>query len=111
MPAPLISIITPTYNSASTLEKNILSVASQKYKEIEHIFIDNCSTDKSLQIIETYKKKFKHIRVLSEKDEGVYDAMNKGIKVAKGEYLLFLNSGDCLLNKDVLKEVFTNNKN
>lgn len=88
----LISIITVNYNDAKGLEKTIKSVQSQTYKDFEHIIIDGNSNDGSKEIIENHKKSFSYW--VSEVDSGIYNAMNKGIKVAKGEYLLFLNSGD-----------------
>jgi len=96
----LISIITVNYNDAVGLEKTIKSVQSQTYQDFEHIIIDGNSTDDSKDVIEKHKDSFSYW--VSETDSGIYNAMNKGIKVAKGEYLLFLNSGDWLHDDEVL---------
>lgn len=90
-----ISIITINYNDAIGLEKTILSVLNQTYQEFEYIVIDGNSTDGSKDIILKYQDKLTYW--VSEPDKGIYNAMNKGIQVAKGEYLLFLNSGDILV--------------
>jgi glycosyltransferase involved in cell wall biosynthesis len=96
---PLISIITVVYNGASTLEQTILSVINQTYKNIEYIIIDGGSTDGTIDIIKKYEK---HLACwVSEPDEGIYDAMNKGIDKATGEWIGLLNSGD-VYTQDVL---------
>ena len=87
---PLISIITITYNAESTIEPTLISVASQTFRDFEHIIVDGASTDDTLSIA----RKFTDLRILSERDSGLYDAMNKGMVMARGKYLLFLNSGD-----------------
>lgn len=99
-----LSIITINLNNKDGLEKTINSVVSQTFKDYEYIVIDGASSDGSCKIIQKYKNDITHW--VSEKDSGVYNAMNKGIKVARGKYLQFLNSGDYLLNKEVLKKVF-----
>ncbi len=101
----LISIITVNYNDAIGLEKTIKSVQSQTFKNFEHIIIDGNSTDGSKAIIEKHKNSFSYW--VSEPDSGIYNAMNKGIDKAKGEYLLFLNSGDYLYDDKVLEKVST----
>lgn len=93
-----ISIITINYNDAVGLEKTIKSVLNQDYSELEFIVIDGNSTDGSKLVIEKYRDKFHYS--ISEKDSGIYNAMNKGIKVATGDYLLFLNGGDVLIEDD-----------
>ena len=98
----LISIITVNYNDAKGLERTIKSVQSQTYQDFEHIIIDGNSDDGSKEIIEKHKDSFSYW--VSEPDSGIYNAMNKGIDVAKGEYLLFLNSGDWLFNDKVLEK-------
>lgn len=98
-----ISIITINYNNASGLEKTIKSVVEQQGSDYEYIIIDGGSDDGSKEIIEKYKEKI--IRWVSEKDGGIYDAMNKGIAMASGDYCLFLNSGDWLLNSEILLSV------
>lgn len=91
---PRLTIITPVFNAAETLEECILSVANQNYSEIEHWFIDGLSTDSSLEVIKKYTLQFPHIKYVSEKDKGIYDAMNKGIDLANGEWLYFLGADD-----------------
>lgn len=98
-----ISVITINYNNKLGLEKTINSVVNQSYKDFEFIIIDGNSTDGSQDLVELYKSKVHYS--ISEPDTGVYNAMNKGIKVANGEYLLFLNSGDFLVDNDVLSKV------
>jgi len=89
------SIITVSYNSEKTIERTIKSVLNQSYKNFEYIIIDGASTDKTNDIIENYKKHFKgSITHISEPDKGIYDAMNKGIALAKGKVIGLLNSDD-----------------
>ena len=97
-----VSIITVTYNSADTLQSCIDSVASQSYKNIEHIVIDGSSKDNTLEIIQ---KNTSVSRYISEPDNGLYDAMNKGLKLASGDVIGFLNSDDIYENKDVIFDV------
>jgi len=89
---PLITIITATLNSELYLEECIQSLHNQKYKNFEHIIIDGGSTDKTLQIIKNYNSKIDYW--CSMKDNGIYDAFNKGMQLANGDYLGFLNSDD-----------------
>lgn len=105
MPAPIkLSIITVNLNNAAGLSKTLESVAAQTFKNYEHIIIDGGSTDGSVDIIKDYERKYNgvpgHLYWVSEPDKGIYNAMNKGIKVASGEYLEFLNSGDYYFSKD-----------
>ena len=102
----MISIITINYNNVSGLEATLKSVQSQNHKGFEHIVIDGGSDDGSKDIIESYSNQLAYW--VSESDDGVYAAMNKGIAVAKGSYLQFLNSGDVFDNDDVLDTVFKN---
>ncbi len=97
-----VSIITVTYNSADTLQDCIDSVANQSYKNIEHIVIDGNSKDNTLEIIQ---KNTSVSRYLSESDNGLYDAMNKGLKLASGDIIGILNSDDIYDNKDVISDV------
>jgi glycosyltransferase involved in cell wall biosynthesis len=94
-----ISIITVTKNSEKYLEKNILSVHKQKYKNYEHIIIDGKSTDKTIDIVNKYENKIKYF--ISEKDKGLYDAMNKGIKKSTGDIIGILNSDDIYYKKSL----------
>lgn len=98
---PKFSIITVTYNADKVLERTIQSVVSQTYQNIEYLIIDGNSKDKTLNIVEKYKK---HIhQVISEPDKGLYDAMNKGIHLATGDYLCFLNAGDKLHENNTIQ--------
>ncbi len=98
---PKFSIITVTYNAASVLEDTIQSVITQTYKNVEYIIVDGDSSDRTLEIANKYKE---HIHcIISEPDKGLYDAMNKGIKMATGDYLCFLNAGDELHEDDTLQ--------
>lgn len=99
-----LSIITINYNNASGLKKTIDSIFEQSYLNFEYIIIDGGSNDESLDIIKLNSNKIHYW--VSEKDNGVYHAMNKGIQKAQGEYLLFMNSGDYLFDKEVLSNVF-----
>lgn len=99
-----LSIITISYNNAEGLRKTIESVVEQNFIDYEYIVIDGGSSDESVNIIESYGPKITHW--VSEPDNGVYHAMNKGIKVASGEYLHFLNSGDCYASANVLSQIF-----
>ena len=99
-----LSIITINYNNKGGLQKTIESVAAQRGFELEYVVIDGGSTDGSKEVIEAHQD---HIDYwVSEKDKGIYNAMNKGIAVAQGEYLLFLNSGDYLYEPDSLSKAF-----
>lgn len=104
-----LSIITVNLNNADGLRKTIESVVHQTYTHFEHIIIDGGSSDGSVEVIKEYENKYAHIQGglywISEPDKGIYNGMNKGIKVAKGEYCLFLNSGDCLHDYELLKDI------
>jgi glycosyltransferase involved in cell wall biosynthesis len=101
-----ISIITINYNNLAGLEKTVASVVEQTYSNFEYVIIDGGSTDGGCQFLYTHKEKFSYL--VSEPDTGIYNAMNKGIKTSKGEYLLFLNSGDVLNGVTALSD-FVNN--
>jgi glycosyltransferase involved in cell wall biosynthesis len=98
-----ISIITVTLNSASVINHCLDSVRHQKYDNIEHIIIDGASTDGTLSLLESKREQFKFL--ISEPDKGIYDAMNKGIKVATGDIIGFLNSDDFYASNNVLSGV------
>jgi glycosyltransferase involved in cell wall biosynthesis len=98
-----VSIITVTLNSARTLEDTIVSVMNQTYDNIEHIIVDGGSTDGTLAIVEKYRKHIAHF--ISEPDKGIYDAMNKGIKLATGDLIGTLNSDDIYADDTVISEV------
>lgn len=101
-----ITIVTVCYNAEETIEKTIQSVISQDYKEIEYLIIDGKSTDKTLEIIEKYRN-IPYMHITSEGDSGLYNAMNKGICKATGDYILFLNSGDYFCDDTVLSDIET----
>lgn len=96
-----ISIITVTYCAEATLERTLQSVAEQTYTDIEHLVIDGASKDGTLAIA----RRFPHVKVVSEPDRGLYDAMNKGVGLATGEFLCFLNAGDRLHSADTIARV------
>ena len=105
-----ISVITVVKNSAGTIEKTIQSVLSQKYENLEYLIIDGKSTDGTLDVINKYKENISYIE--SQKDNGIWDAMNKGISLAKGDIIGFLNADD-IYNENTLKIVdnyFNKNK-
>lgn len=99
-PTPGISIITVVFNGEKHIGRTIESVLGQTYKELEYIIIDGKSTDRTLELIGGYKGIHK---VVSEPDKGLYDAMNKGLKAASGDYVWFLNSGDQIFSKDTVE--------
>ena len=103
---PLITIITVVYNGEDTIENTIKSVVNQTYSNIEYIIVDGGSTDRTLDIIHQYSAHIKH--VISEPDHGIYDAMNKGITIATGEWINFLNSGDSFSSPEILDKIFSN---
>ena len=98
-----ISIITVTYNCAKTVGNTIESVLSQDYPDIEYVVIDGGSTDGTLDVLNHYKDRIGIM--VSEPDEGIYDAMNKGIRLATGDYLCFLNAGDSFHEDDTLQQM------
>lgn len=100
----LISVITVNYNNCRGLEKTLKSVFEQKFRNYEHIVVDGASDDDSKEVLLKYQEYLSFW--VSEADNGIYHAMNKGIKAAKGEYLLFLNSGDYLYNNRVFERVY-----
>ncbi len=107
---PTVSIVTITFNAEKVVEKTIRSVLSQDFTNFEYVFVDGKSSDKTMQIIESYRSRFEDkgikFRVLSEPDKGIYDAMNKSIRLAEGEWLLMLNAGDALAHQNVLSCFF-----
>lgn len=103
----MLSVITINRNNGVGLEKTMQSVLSQTCDDFEYIVVDGDSTDGSADLIRRYSDVFGvRIKWVSEPDTGIYNAMNKGIRMASGTYLEFLNSGDCLVSKDVLDRVF-----
>ncbi len=107
---PTLSIITVTYNAESTIERTLESVEEQTYDQIEHLIIDGCSHDNTITLVQRYiernqRPRSHSIRVVREPDSGLYDAMNKGLQLATGEYLVFLNAGDRLHAATTLTEM------
>lgn len=102
MDTPIVSVITVCYNVAQTIEKTILSVLNQTYENLEYIVIDGGSTDGTVDIIKMYAKRLTFW--ISEPDNGIYDAMNKGIAKATGKFLIFMNAGDLFLSEKVLSK-------
>lgn len=107
----VFSIITCTYNAESVLQRTLDSVLEQTYSHVEHIIVDGASTDATLNMVEAYRQKSDaedwchEVHVKSEPDRGLYDAMNKGIQRATGQYVLFLNAGDVFPSADTLELV------
>ena len=102
--SPKITIITVVFNARTLIESTIQSVLQQTYPSIEYIIIDGASTDGTLEVVEKYRSKISAVH--SEKDQGIYDAMNKGLSKATGTYVLFLNAGDLLAEPQTLQQVF-----
>ncbi len=109
---PLITVATVTYNAESTLPCTLESVASQTYPHIEHLIVDGCSKDQTMEQIHRYvdantgKAQPHDIHVVREPDKGLYDAMNKALEQAAGDYIVFLNAGDRLHSPDTLQKAF-----
>lgn len=100
---PKISVVTVCYNAADDIEKTIRSVTNQTYPNIEYLIIDGASKDGTMDVVNRYKDKIACI--VSEPDKGIYDAMNKGIDKATGEWINFMNAGDCFAADDVVSKV------
>jgi glycosyltransferase involved in cell wall biosynthesis len=105
MPSPFFSIIIPTFNSEKTLQDALTSILEQSLTDFEVLIIDGLSTDNTLKIIKENSERDKRISFISEKDSGIYDAMNKGIGIAKGQWIYFIGSDDKLYSKTVLEAV------
>lgn len=101
---PKLSVITIVYNNVRDIERTMLSVLNQSYGNIEYILIDGASNDGTLEIINKHKDRI--AKLVSEKDKGIYDAMNKGLALATGDYVLFMNSGDEIYDKETVKRIF-----
>jgi glycosyltransferase involved in cell wall biosynthesis len=104
--SPLITFIVATFNSGNTLEETIISILNQSYSNIELIIIDGLSSDNTQEIIEKYKHKISYW--VSEKDNGIADAFNKGLSKANGKYINFQGAGDTLVSSEVIHEIFSN---
>jgi glycosyltransferase involved in cell wall biosynthesis len=101
---PTLSVITIVYNNVHDIERTMLSVLSQTYQQIEYVVVDGASTDSTLDIIKRYENRI--ARLISEEDNGIYDAMNKGLKLATGDYVIFMNSGDEFYANNTVEKVF-----
>jgi glycosyltransferase involved in cell wall biosynthesis len=102
MRQPLVSIVTATFNIEAFVEKAVLSVLNQTYPNIEYLVVDGGSTDKTLEILKKYGSR---INLVSEKDNGLYDALNKGFKMAKGEILTWLDADNFYLSNNVIEKI------
>ncbi|SKB66637.1 glycosyltransferase family 2 protein [Daejeonella lutea] len=101
---PRLSVITIVYNNVHDIERTVLSVLGQTYSNIEYIVIDGASTDGTLEVLKKYESRIS--KLVSEKDKGIYDAMNKGLALAEGDYVLFMNSGDEIYAADTVEKIF-----
>lgn len=99
-----VSVITVVRNAVDKIESTVKSVLSQDYDNVEYIIIDGCSTDGTLGILDRYRDRF--AAFISEKDDGIYDALNKGVTMATGEWIGIMNAGDIFASNDVLSKVF-----
>ena len=101
---PKLTVITVVYNNVNDIERTLLSVINQTYKQIEYVVIDGKSTDGTLEVLKRYEARI--AKLVSEPDKGIYDAMNKALKLATGDYVLFMNSGDEIYAEDTVASVF-----
>jgi glycosyltransferase involved in cell wall biosynthesis len=106
-----VSIITACYNSSYSIGYCLESILSQNYDNIEFNIIDGKSSDDTLSIVKHYQKKYSYIKLISEKDEGIYDALNKGVLLATGDVIGFVHSDDLLASKTVISEIVATLKN
>ena len=106
-----VSIITATYNSAHGIEACLDSILFQDYKNIECLIIDGQSKDQTLEIVSKKQKSYSSIKIVSDSDSGIYDALNKGIKLATGDIVGFVHSDDLLANKKVVSTIASQFKN
>jgi len=99
------TIITVCLNSEKEIEETIKSVVEQDYKDYEYLIVDGKSSDKTLNIVDKYKDRIS--KVVSEKDQGIYDAMNKGVRMSSGDFIIFMNAGDTFVDTSVLQDVYS----
>lgn len=104
MNQPKLTVITIVYNNVRDIERTLLSVINQTYPFVEYVVVDGGSTDGTLAVIQRYADRI--TRLVSEPDRGIYDAMNKGLAMATGDYVLFMNSGDEIYDNDTVEQVF-----
>jgi glycosyltransferase involved in cell wall biosynthesis len=105
---PLCSVITVVYNAEKLVERTLRSVQEQTFQSYEHLIIDGASSDGTLQIVEIYKRP--GLEIFSERDNGIYDAMNKGMRKARGRFVIFMNAGDEFYDAHVLERAFAGNE-
>jgi len=106
---PKLTVVTIVYNNVRDIERTVLSVLNQTYPNIEYLVIDGTSSDGTLEILTKYEGRL--AKLISEKDKGIYDAMNKGLALASGDYILFMNSGDELYASETVENVFASAPN
>ena len=99
-----ISVVTAAYNAAKTIEQTISSVVNQDYPYIEYVIVDGSSTDGTVSIIEKYASSY-NIKWVSEPDRGLYDALNKGVQMATGDYIEIIGADDALVSADIISRV------
>ncbi len=106
----VLSVITVCYNAGPSIKRTIESVLAQDFKDFEYLVKDGGSTDDTLLIVSSYKDRFESegisFKLISEKDEGIYDAMNKAVRASNGKWINFMNAGDCFYSKEVLSDIF-----
>lgn len=102
---PKVSIVTATYNSATSIKNCLDSVVSQVYNDLEYLIIDGQSSDDTLNIIKDYQQKYPYIKLISEKDYGIYDALNKGLQLATGDVIGFVHSDDLLATNYIISDI------
>lgn len=102
---PKLTVVTIVYNNVRDIERTVLSVLKQTYPNIEYLVIDGASTDGTLETLKKYEDRLS--KLISEKDKGIYDAMNKGLTLATGDYILFMNSGDEIYASDTVENIFS----
>lgn len=105
LPAPKITIITPTFNVGQTIDGTLQTIASQTWRNLEHLIIDGASTDDTVERVMRFRENFPHILLFSEPDEGIYHAMNKGLERCTGDWICFLGAGDGLYHDCILEEL------
>ena len=105
MQSPKVSVVTINYNMAAELESTIRNVVDQSYPALEYVVIDGGSTDGSPDVIRRHASNIAHW--VSERDDGIYDAMNKGVAAATGEWVIFINAGDCFCDREVIADIFS----
>lgn len=108
-----VSVVTVCYNAEASIGNTLKSVLEQSYRDFEYVIIDGASKDNTLKIIDSFKADFEKngiaLKVISEKDNGIYDAMNKAVRYCDGEWIIYMNADDSFADSDVLSDIFGNN--